>query len=234
MSQYIDPHIHMISRTTDDYSADGLRPVRRRQRAGVLGRVRPRQRRRRSTTTSASSPSSSRSGPRSSASSTTPGCASTPRKPRTSSLSREVIALIPEFLKKPNVLGIGEIGLNKNTANEATVFQEHLDLAVEDRRADPDPHAAPGGQVQGHADDRGHAQGRPADQAAPRVHRSRRGAHRQPRARQRLLVRDDALPDDEVHAGAGVPTSSRWSAPTGSWRTRPATGASRTRWRCRN
>jgi predicted metal-dependent TIM-barrel fold hydrolase len=46
------------------------------------------------------------------------------------SLSREVIALIPEFLKKPNVLGIGEIGLNKNTANEATIFQEHVDLAM--------------------------------------------------------------------------------------------------------
>src|SRR5262249_30439021 len=46
------------------------------------------------------------------------------------SLSREVIKLIPEFLKRPNVLGIGEIGLNKNTANEATVFQEHLDLAA--------------------------------------------------------------------------------------------------------
>ena len=40
------------------------------------------------------------------------------------------ISLIPEFLKKPNVLGIGEIGLNKNTANEATIFQEHVDLAM--------------------------------------------------------------------------------------------------------
>ena len=46
------------------------------------------------------------------------------------SLSREVIAMIPEFLDKPNVLGIGEIGLNKNTKNEATVFVEHLELAV--------------------------------------------------------------------------------------------------------
>ncbi len=46
------------------------------------------------------------------------------------SLSRDVIALIPEFLSKPNVLGIGEIGLNKNTANEATIFQEHLNLAM--------------------------------------------------------------------------------------------------------
>lgn len=45
-------------------------------------------------------------------------------------LSREVIAMIPEFLGKTGVLGIGEIGLNKNTANEATVFQEHVDLAM--------------------------------------------------------------------------------------------------------
>src|SRR5947209_11222309 len=45
-------------------------------------------------------------------------------------LSREVIALIPEYLDRPNVLGIGEIGLNKNTRNEATIFQEHLDLAM--------------------------------------------------------------------------------------------------------
>ncbi len=46
------------------------------------------------------------------------------------SLSREVIALIPEFLDRPNVLGIGEIGLNKNTKNEATIFVEHVELAM--------------------------------------------------------------------------------------------------------
>jgi hypothetical protein len=46
------------------------------------------------------------------------------------SLSREVIAMIPEFLNRLNVLGIGEIGLNKNTRNEATIFQEHVDLAM--------------------------------------------------------------------------------------------------------
>lgn len=45
-------------------------------------------------------------------------------------LSREVIAMIPEFLDRPNVLGIGEIGLNKNTRNEATIFLEHVELAV--------------------------------------------------------------------------------------------------------
>tara|TARA_B100000945_G_scaffold143761_1_gene115002 strand:+ start:1825 stop:2631 length:807 start_codon:yes stop_codon:yes gene_type:complete len=47
------------------------------------------------------------------------------------SLSREVIAMIPEFLERKGVLGIGEIGLNKNTHNEVTVFLEHLDLAME-------------------------------------------------------------------------------------------------------
>ena len=46
------------------------------------------------------------------------------------SLSREVIAMIPEFLDRPGVLGIGEIGLNKNTKNEVTIFEEHVELAM--------------------------------------------------------------------------------------------------------
>ncbi|MEK0446422.1 MAG: hypothetical protein RLZZ399_1743 [Verrucomicrobiota bacterium] len=46
-------------------------------------------------------------------------------------LAREVISIIPEFLKRPTVLGIGEIGLNKNTRNELAILQEHVDLAVQ-------------------------------------------------------------------------------------------------------
>ncbi len=46
------------------------------------------------------------------------------------SLSREVLSIIPEFLDKPNVLGIGEIGLNKNSPNEVTIFQEQVELAL--------------------------------------------------------------------------------------------------------
>ena len=46
-------------------------------------------------------------------------------------LSRDVIAMIPEFLDRPGVLGIGEIGLNKNTRNEATIFLEHINLAMQ-------------------------------------------------------------------------------------------------------
>jgi predicted metal-dependent TIM-barrel fold hydrolase len=45
-------------------------------------------------------------------------------------LSRQVIKLIPEFIDRPSVLGIGEIGLHKNTRNEITIFEEHVDLAA--------------------------------------------------------------------------------------------------------
>lgn len=45
-------------------------------------------------------------------------------------LAREVISLIPEYLDRSGVLGIGEIGLNKNTKNESTIFLEQVDLAA--------------------------------------------------------------------------------------------------------
>src|SRR5205807_6303163 len=38
-------------------------------------------------------------------------------------LAEEVIAMVPKFLDRPNVLGIGEIGLNKNSKNELRVFE---------------------------------------------------------------------------------------------------------------
>jgi predicted metal-dependent TIM-barrel fold hydrolase len=45
-------------------------------------------------------------------------------------LSREVIKLIPPLLSHPRVLGVGEIGLNKNTRNEITVFEEQVEVAA--------------------------------------------------------------------------------------------------------
>src|SRR5437588_6638227 len=45
-------------------------------------------------------------------------------------LAEEVIALVPKFLNRPNVLGIGEIGLNKNSKNELRVFEMQVDLAA--------------------------------------------------------------------------------------------------------
>jgi uncharacterized protein len=126
---YIDPHIHMVSRTTDDYetlsrmgcialsepafwagfdrgSVDSFRDYFRQltdfepKRAAQFGIQH-----------------------------FTWLCINA-KEAENVSLSREVIAMIPEFLNSPNVLGIGEIGLNKNTKNEATIFEEHLQLAA--------------------------------------------------------------------------------------------------------
>jgi predicted metal-dependent TIM-barrel fold hydrolase len=44
--------------------------------------------------------------------------------------AQAVLEGMPEFLNRPNVLGIGEIGLNKNTPNEARVFMEHVQMAI--------------------------------------------------------------------------------------------------------
>lgn len=126
---YIDPHIHMVSRTTDDYKRLAL--------AGCVMLSEP-----------AFWAGFDRSGvegfrdyfrqltqyePRRAAAygiaHRTWLCINA-KEAENVSLSREVIAMIPEFLDAPNVLGIGEIGLNKNTRNEATVFLEHLDLAA--------------------------------------------------------------------------------------------------------
>ena len=126
---YLDPHIHMVSRTTDDYetlarmgcvglsepafwagydrgSVDGFRDYFEQltdfeaRRAAQFGIQH-----------------------------FTWLCINA-KEAENVKLSREVIAMIPEFLDRPGVLGIGEIGLNKNTKNEATVFLEHVDLAM--------------------------------------------------------------------------------------------------------
>ena len=126
---YVDPHIHMVSRTTDDYEMLA--------KMGCLG---------------LSEPAFWAGFDRGSAESfrdyfrqlteVEPKRAAqygiqhytwlciNAKEAENVSLSREVIALIPDFLDCPNVLGIGEIGLNKNTKNEATIFNEHLELAV--------------------------------------------------------------------------------------------------------
>lgn len=53
-----------------------------------------------------------------------------PKEAEDVALADEVLRIIPEFLDRPNVLGIGEIGLNKNTRNELAVFEKHVDLAA--------------------------------------------------------------------------------------------------------
>jgi hypothetical protein len=53
-----------------------------------------------------------------------------PKEAEDFKLAGEVLDIIPQFLDRPNVLGIGEIGLNKNSRNELAVFQRHVDLAA--------------------------------------------------------------------------------------------------------
>src|SRR6478735_3669131 len=117
MTAFIDPHIHMISRVTDDYhrmamsgclavsepafwagfdrgSAEGFRDYFRH-----LTEIEPKR--------------AAQFGIRHYS-----WLCINAKEAENVKLSREVIALIPEYLNKPNGLAIGEIGLHKNTPNE--------------------------------------------------------------------------------------------------------------------
>ena len=52
-----------------------------------------------------------------------------PKEAEDVGFAREVITLIPDFLECKNVLGIGEIGLDKNSKNELIILEEQLALA---------------------------------------------------------------------------------------------------------
>ena len=54
-----------------------------------------------------------------------------PKEAEDPGFAREVVALLPDFLDKPNVLGVGEIGLNKNSKNEMAILEEQIALAVD-------------------------------------------------------------------------------------------------------
>lgn len=45
-------------------------------------------------------------------------------------LAGEVLRIIPEYLDRPTVLGLGEIGLNKNSRNEINVLEMQLEIAA--------------------------------------------------------------------------------------------------------
>lgn len=52
-----------------------------------------------------------------------------PKESEDVGFAREVISIIPDFIDCANVLGIGEIGLNKNSKNELIILEEQLALA---------------------------------------------------------------------------------------------------------
>ena len=127
--RYIEPHGHMVSRTTDDYTAMAM--------AGCQAVCEP--------AFWAGFDRSSVDGfydyfcqltehePARAAKFGLPHytwlCIN-PKESEDTKLAEEVIDIIPKFLDKPTVLGIGEIGLNKNSRNELRVFEKHVDLAA--------------------------------------------------------------------------------------------------------
>jgi predicted metal-dependent TIM-barrel fold hydrolase len=127
--RYIEPHGHMVSRTTDDYQAMAL--------AGCAAICEP--------AFWAGFDRKTADGfydyfcqltqhePKRAAKYGLPHycwlCIN-PKESEDMKLADDVLALIPEFMKAKTVLGIGEIGLNKNTKNEAPIFLEHMELAI--------------------------------------------------------------------------------------------------------
>ncbi len=128
--KYIEPHIHMVTRTTDDYqhmaeagvvavtepafwagfdrcSSDGFSDYFRHltvyepRRAAIFG-IRHYS-----------------------------WVCLNPKEAEDLVLAKEVLALLPDFLKAPTCLGIGEIGLNKNSRNELKVFEDHVQMAAD-------------------------------------------------------------------------------------------------------
>ncbi len=127
---YIDPHSHMVSRTTDDYQ--------RMAQAGCVAITEP-----------AFWAGFDRSSPQGfydyfrQLTDSEPRRAAeygirhftwlaiNPKEAEDPGFAKEVMALIPEFLDKPNVLGIGEIGLNKNSRNELEILEAHIAMAAD-------------------------------------------------------------------------------------------------------
>jgi uncharacterized protein len=127
---YIEPHAHMVSRTTDDY-----------QQMALSGCV------------AISEPAFWAGWDRQSADSFEdyfrqltefePSRAAqfgiehyawlclNPKEGEDRELARQVLTRIPKYLERPNVLGIGETGLNRNTLRELETFKDHVSVAIE-------------------------------------------------------------------------------------------------------
>lgn len=126
----IDPHIHMVSRTTDDYQAMAFYGIHtitepafwagydRKTAVGFWDYF--------NQLTVFEPGRAAKFGIKHYC-----WMALNPKEAEDLKLGDDVIEIIPEFLERPNVLGIGEIGLNKNTRNEMKVLEKQLALAAE-------------------------------------------------------------------------------------------------------
>jgi len=54
-----------------------------------------------------------------------------PKEAEDLNLAEEVLEIIPDYLDRPTVVGVGEIGLNKNSRNEMKVLEKHVAIAAE-------------------------------------------------------------------------------------------------------
>ncbi len=127
--RYIEPHAHMVSRTTDDYLAMATAGCKivcepafwagfdRRSADGFFDYFRQ--------LTEHEPKRAAKFGLKHYC-----WLCINPKESEDLTLAREVIGMIPKFLASPNVLGIGEIGLNKSTRNELKALEEQIDLAA--------------------------------------------------------------------------------------------------------
>src|ERR1700679_584407 len=150
--RYIEPHAHMVSRTTDDYERMAMAgcaavcepafwaAVDRRSPAGFYDYF--------SQLTEHEPKRAAKFGLKHFC-----WLCINSKEAEDVKLAEEVIALIPQFLGRKNVLGIGEIGLNKNSRNEHRVLGNAGGTRREISTIDPRPYPASRGQVERHPPD---------------------------------------------------------------------------------
>lgn len=125
----IDPHIHMVSRTTDDYAALALAGIHTLAEpafwAGFDRGTAEGFRDYFNQLTVAEPARAAKFGIRHYC-----WICLNPKEAEDLALADEVLAILPEFLDRPTVLGVGEIGLNQNSRNEVAVLERHIELAA--------------------------------------------------------------------------------------------------------
>jgi len=126
----IDPHIHMVSRTTDDYQAlavSGIHTITEPAFWAGFDRGTVEGFKDYFNQLTVSEPA------RAAKFGVKHYCwiCLNPKEAEDLKLAEEVLEIIPDFLDKPTVLGVGEIGLNKNSRNELKILERHVAIAAE-------------------------------------------------------------------------------------------------------
>jgi predicted metal-dependent TIM-barrel fold hydrolase len=125
----IDPHIHMINRTTDEYQAlamNGIHTITEPAFWAGFDRTAPGFRDYFNQLTVFEPGRAAKYGVKHYC-----WIGMNPKESENLELADAVIRIMPEFLDRPTVLGIGEIGLNKNSRNELKAFEKQVALAAE-------------------------------------------------------------------------------------------------------